>query len=152
MRRDSRLSVVLHALLHMGEVNEAMTSEALAARMDTHPVVLRRTLAGLREAGIVRSEKGHGGGWMLARRLDELTLAHVYDALDITTLFAIGTHTESPGCHVEQAVNRAMHEALAAAESVLRQRLQSVKLSDLAREVKLPDHSKRKGKRNVSHP
>ncbi len=67
MRRDSRLSVALHALLHLGEQGEVITSEALAAMLAANPVVLRRTLTKLREAGIVRAEKGHGGGWSLAR-------------------------------------------------------------------------------------
>jgi DNA-binding IscR family transcriptional regulator len=43
----------------------------------TNPVVFRRTLAGLREAGFVRSEKGHGGGWMLAKPLAKVSLLDV---------------------------------------------------------------------------
>ena len=136
MRRDSRLSVVLHALLHLAEAERAMTSEELAARMETHPVVMRRTLGGLREAGILRSEKGHGGGWTLARELESLTLGDVYDALGIATVFAVGARTESPGCPLEQAVNRATGEAFNAAESLLLERLHRVKLADLAADVK----------------
>ena len=64
-------------LLHLSEAREPVTSEFLAPRMKTNPVVFRRTLAGLRDAGIVRSEKGHGGGWSLARGLDAITLAEV---------------------------------------------------------------------------
>jgi DNA-binding IscR family transcriptional regulator len=39
----------------------------MAACAMTNPVVIRRTFAGLREAGIVAATKGHGGGWRLAR-------------------------------------------------------------------------------------
>jgi DNA-binding IscR family transcriptional regulator len=66
MKQDSRLSSVLHALLHMAAFNRPMTSETLAQCMSTHPVVVRRTMAGLREAGFVRSEKGHHGGWVIS--------------------------------------------------------------------------------------
>ena len=76
MKRDSRLSDVLHVLLHMAEHSEPSTSELLAKAMRTNPVVIRRVLAGLRERGLVRSEKGHGGGWTLARELSRITLRH----------------------------------------------------------------------------
>ena len=68
MRRNSRFSVALHILAHLAEAGEQpTTSEVLAAHCHTHPVVVRRSLAGLREAGIVASVKGHGGGWTMAR-------------------------------------------------------------------------------------
>ena len=66
MRCDCRLSGVLHVLLHMAEQQGPVTSEVLAKAMDTNPVVIRRIMAGLRDRGYVRSEKGHGGGWTLA--------------------------------------------------------------------------------------
>ncbi|HEY0062341.1 MAG TPA: Rrf2 family transcriptional regulator, partial [Telluria sp.] len=66
MRRDSRLSGVLHILLHMAREDLPMTSDVLARAMETNPVVVRRVMAGLRAAGYVRSDKGHGGGWSLA--------------------------------------------------------------------------------------
>ncbi len=81
MRRDSRLSGVLHVLLHMAARNGPATSEMLAKAMDTNPVVIRRVMAGLRDQGYVRSEKGHGGGWTLDCDLSEVTLRDIYTAL-----------------------------------------------------------------------
>src|SRR3546814_14362527 len=81
MKRDSRLSGVLHVLLHMAEAGGPLTSASLAKAMQTNPVVVRRILAGLREAGFVRSEKGHGGGWTIARDLSAITMRDVYDAI-----------------------------------------------------------------------
>lgn len=131
MRRDSRLSVALHALLHMADA-ELLTSEQMAAQGDTNPVVIRRTMSGLRAAGIVRSEKGHGGGWSLARKLDKVSLYDVYEALGEPTIFAIGNRTESPGCVVEKAVNRALADAFEKAEALLVAQLRSVTIADLA--------------------
>jgi DNA-binding IscR family transcriptional regulator len=59
MKRDSRLSGVLHVLLHMAEAGGPVTSETMAKAMQTNPVVIRRIMAGLRDAGFVHSEKGH---------------------------------------------------------------------------------------------
>ena len=44
MKKDSRLSSVLHALLHMAERGEPLTSDELAMCMRTNPVVVRRTM------------------------------------------------------------------------------------------------------------
>jgi Rrf2 family protein len=132
MKRDSRLSGVLHVLLHMAEHSGPATSEVLAKAMSTNPVVIRRIMAGLREQGYVRSEKGHGGGWTLARDLAEVTLRDIYDALGRPSLLAMGNRTEAPGCLVEQAVNTALDKAFHDAEALLLSRLGEVTLAVLS--------------------
>jgi Rrf2 family protein len=134
VKRDSRLSGVLHVLLHMAEYQEPVTSEVLAKAMSTNPVVIRRILGGLREQGYVRSEKGHGGGWVLARALAEITLRDVYDALGRPSLFALGNRTEAPVCLVEQAVNAALDSVLQDAEALLLSGLGKVTLAALSRD------------------
>lgn len=119
MKRDSRLSDVLHVLLHMAEYDGPVTSETLARAMDTNPVVVRRVMAGLRERGFVRSEKGHGGGWTLNHPLTDISLHDVYEAIGTPTLFAIGTRRDSPHCLVEQAVNQSLGHTLADAEAMV---------------------------------
>lgn len=96
MRRDSRLSGVLHVLLHMAAHPDPMTSETLARAMGTNPVVIRRLMSGLRERGFVRSEKGHGGGWTIARDLGAATLLDVYEALGRPGLLAAAIAPRRP--------------------------------------------------------
>ncbi|WP_074317474.1 Rrf2 family transcriptional regulator [Singulisphaera sp. GP187] len=131
MKRDRRLSGVLHVLLHMAEQDTPVTSEVLAKAMDTNPVVIRRIMAGLRDQGYVRSEKGHGGGWTLACDLSKVSLHDIYSALGSPSLLAIGNRTESPDCLVEQAVNAALHQAFHDAERLLLSRLGEVTLAML---------------------
>ena len=135
MRRDSRLSGVLHVLLHMAERDEPATSDSLAKAMDTNPVVIRRILSGLRERGYVRSEKGHGGGWSLSCDLSRVTLRDIYSALGCPPLLAMSNRTESPGCLVEKAVNTALDEAFRDAEALLLTRLGEVTLAALHDEL-----------------
>lgn len=134
MKRDSRLSGVLHVLLHLAEAGTPRTSDALAAMMQTNPVVIRRTLAGLREHGLVRSEKGHGGGWRLACDLETTSFYDIYRALGEPALLAIGHRTEMPGCLVEKAVNAALGDAFDSAEQQLLAQFKNVTLADLARD------------------
>ena len=134
MKRDSRLSGVLHCLLHMAELDQPATSEWLAQAMQTNPVVVRRLMAGLRDAGFVASAKGHGGGWVLSCPLEHITLRDIHEAVGAPELLAVGHREDSPGCLVEQAVNAALEQAYRDAEAVLLAHLGSVTLDALARD------------------
>lgn len=133
VRNDSRLSRMLHVLLHMGRHDGPMTSEAIARMLGTNPVVVRRTMAGLRDAGYVRSEKGHGGGWAIAADLETVSLLDVHRAVGGPRIFAIGSEHSNPDCAVEKAVNAAVEDALRDAEALLIARLDAVSLAELAR-------------------
>ncbi|MEO9781426.1 MAG: Rrf2 family transcriptional regulator [Sedimentitalea sp.] len=132
MKRDSRLSLVLHALLHMAESEGPMTSEELAKCITTNPVVVRRTMGFLRKAGIVASGRGHTGGWRITADLSSVTLRQLHDALGEPALFAVGNRNEAPACLVEQAVNAALDQTFAEAEALLLARFGEITLSDLA--------------------
>lgn len=134
MRRDSRLSRMLHVLLHMARHDGPMTSEAIATMLRTNPVVVRRTMAGLRDAGYVHSGKGHGGGWVLARDLDTISLLDVHRAVGGPQIFAIGNEAGPTHCLVERLVNESLADALSEAEKLLIARFGSVSLGQLARD------------------
>lgn len=151
MRRDSRLSGVLHVLLHMARHDGPSTSEVLAKAMDTNPVVIRRIMAGLRDQGYVQSEKGHGGGWTLACDLAKVTLRDVYAALGCPSLLAIGNRTEEPGCLVEQAVNAALGPTFRAAEELLLEKLGEVTLAELAKDVERRHAKGGRGRKEHQH-
>ena len=131
MRNDGRLSRMLHVLIHMARHDGPMTSDAIARMLGTNPVLIRRTMAGLRDAGYVRSEKGHGGGWAIAAALDSVTLLDVQRAVGGPRLFAIGIEHAEPGCRVAGVVNEALGDALNEAERLLAERLGSISLAAL---------------------
>jgi DNA-binding IscR family transcriptional regulator len=108
------------------------TSEVLAKALRTNPVVLRWTMAGLRDQGYVRSGKGHGGGWTLACDFSKVTLRDIYLALGRPALFAIGNRSEAPDCLVEEAVNANLNQAFLEAEEILMARFGEVTLSMLS--------------------
>jgi DNA-binding IscR family transcriptional regulator len=134
MRKNSQLSRTLHVLLHMARHDGAFTSAQIGKMLGTNAVVVRRTLSGLRDAGFVQSEKGHRGGWKIARNLGKVTLFDIYQSLGSPRLFAIGSDSESPSCAVEAVVNDALANALDEAEARLLKRLGQIALSDLSRE------------------
>ena len=139
MPASSRFSVALHLLAHLVDVPEPQTSEALAACVRTNPVVVRRTLAGLREAGLVSSSRGPGGGWSLARSAADVTLRDVYAALGERLLQGVdvaGLGAGDGGCRIQRAVAGTLDEFLDDAEALLAARLGRITLAGLAAGVR----------------
>lgn len=132
MRVDSRLSRMLHVLIHMAQTDSPVTSEAIGRMLSTNPVVVRRTMSGLRDKGYVHSEKGHSGGWRLVARLEAISLLDVYRALGAPSIFALGPAADQPDCLVERAVNEAVDEAFQAAEALLMKRFAQVTIAEIA--------------------
>lgn len=136
MNRDSRLSSALHALLHMAQHETGpVTSEELGRCLGANPVVVRRVMGMLRDAGLVTAARGPAGGWRIAADLSAVTLRQLHDALGEPSIFAIGNRHDAPGCLVEQSVNAALDGALGAAAAALMARLSEVTLADLAADV-----------------
>ena len=133
MRADSRLPRVLHALLHMAKMDRPATSEEIAVMLGTNATVVRRTLAGLRDAELLTSTKGHGGGWSLSRPLTEMSLLDLYSALGSPELFAIAPDDDQPSCLLAQAANTATNDALHAARQVFEERLAALTVAEIVR-------------------
>ena len=105
MKRNSRLALALHTLGHMAvDPQRTRTSTEIAEHAGTNPVVVRRVLGTLREAGLLSSEKGHAGGWRLARGAHSITLADVYIALGENLVTADESGSGSD-CSVENALH-----------------------------------------------
>lgn len=135
MKIDSRLSSVLHILLHLAAIPAPKTSETLSKSLRTNSVVVRRIMSGLREHGLVRSEKGHGGGWTIARDPSQISLLHIYEALGRPKILAMGNRADKPACLVEQAVNRNLGAVFEEVQDLLLSRFAEVTLAMLSDDV-----------------
>lgn len=136
MKRSSRLSLALHALVHLlKQPDEALTSSALAECLMTNPVVVRRVLGELREAGIVASTKGHSGGWTLSRAAEQVSLRQIYEAMGERFLVRTESDPGDKQCAIVRSVDKVMGEFLSDAEALLAARLERVSLADIAGDV-----------------
>ena len=136
MKRSSRLSLALHALVHLHkQPDQAMTSTTLARCLMTNPVVVRRVLGELREAGLVASAKGHDGGWRLLLPAAEISLYAVYAAMGENLLIRTESDPGDEQCGIVRSVNAVMGDFIADAEALLAARLQSISLDDIARQA-----------------
>lgn len=104
-------------------------------------------MASLREAGIVRSERGHDGGGSLERDLATLTLRDVYAALGEPSLFALGGGAASSECLLERAVHDALGGAFRDARALMMEWLGAVTLAQIAASLPARPSARRAEKR-----
>jgi len=130
MRADFRLARMLHVLVHIHGRTDTTSSEELAEMLGTNPVLVRRMMGGLRNAGYVQSSAGRNGGWVLSADLDKVTVLDIYEALEEPVIFAVGPSVDHPGCPVEQAINSALDVALAQAAGALLREFGQRRLSE----------------------
>jgi Rrf2 family protein len=137
MINDGKLSLSLHALGHMAlRPDLPMTSEEMARQNGTHAVVVRRVLGRLRLAGLVQSEKGHAGGWRLARPAAEISVAAVYEALGEPFLLPGRLQAPSDSCAIVAALRATIDSGMAEAEAVMRRHFAATSVQDLADAMK----------------
>lgn len=75
---NTRFSVALHVLVELAkDPNNLLSSSYLAERVNAHPVVVRRLIQVIKEAGLITAIKGSKGGVRLAIDADSIPLSQV---------------------------------------------------------------------------
>lgn len=82
INRSVEHGVLVLLMLALQKDHTAVTSQVLAEHMQVSDSYLKKTLRKLVVAGLVESSATRGGGFSLARPIDQITLADAYVALD----------------------------------------------------------------------
>ncbi|MFD9376457.1 Rrf2 family transcriptional regulator [Streptomyces sp. NPDC059999] len=136
MSASSRMTVATHALTWMALVcpqraDGIVTSDQIADSVNTNPVVIRRILGSLRDAGLVLSQRGQGAGWRLARTPESTTLRDVYLAVEPDPLIALHAATPNHKCPVGRGLPPALRKAYSRAEESMKAELAAVTVADV---------------------
>jgi Rrf2 family protein len=104
---STRFAVGVHLLTLLSNAPEGMTtsSEEMAGSVGSNPVHVRRVLGRLREAGLVTSRPGVGGGWRLARTPSAITLGDVWRAVRAEDGHLLGLHAANPACEIGREIH-----------------------------------------------
>ena len=106
-------------------------SDAIAASVNTNPVVIRRLLSQLRNAGLVKTQRGMRGGAALCLAPEAITLDAVYRAVKLQATFAIERPVPNQKCPVGAGITRVLDEVFASAQSALEAALKARSLRDV---------------------
>jgi DNA-binding IscR family transcriptional regulator len=132
MRTSCRFAMAVHVLTVLGYYPHGrLTSALLASSVNTNPVVIRRLLLILQQAGLIETRKGAGFGSCLSRAPSRINLAEVYRAVETEKPFPMPPGKPNAACPVGQSVQTAMEEVFASAKRALERDLSKKTLASI---------------------
>jgi Rrf2 family protein len=137
MSTNSRFAVAVHVLTLMAwSGEEPLKSEQVAESVNTNPVVIRRMLCELAEAGLVVSQTGSLGGSRLAGDPDKTTLLDVYQALECGGVFSLHRQPPSRDCPVGVNIETVLSDVLLEVDAAVEAVLAKITISDVVQRLK----------------
>ncbi|MEH7451014.1 MULTISPECIES: Rrf2 family transcriptional regulator [Bacillaceae] len=125
MKISSRFTVAVHILSLVTIENSALcTSEWIAGSVNTNPVVIRRVMGKLKNAGLIQVRRGTGGA-SLHKPLNEITLLDVYRAVEVVEEGELFQFHEKPnpncpvGANIQAVLELILNRAQEAMEKIL---------------------------------
>ncbi len=115
---------------------EPLKSEQVAESVNTNPVVIRRMLLELAEAGLVVSQTGSLGGSRLANDPAKTTLLDVYQALECGGVFSLHRQPPSRDCPVGVNIETVLGEVLLEVDSAVEKVLGQITINDVVQRLK----------------
>ena len=137
MSTNSRFAVAVHVLTLMAwSDEEPLKSEQVAESVNTNPVVIRRMLCELAEAGLVVSQTGSLGGSRLATDPAKTTLLDVYQALECGGVFSLHRQPPSRDCPVGVNIETVLSDVLLEVDAAVEAVLAKITISDVVQRLK----------------
>ena len=135
---SSKLSVGIHILTIFGlKPDEPLTSEFIACSVNTNPVVIRRLLGALRDAGIVESKTGVGGGWSLRVDPERITLLDILRAVEPhNEIFALHRSEPNPECPCGMHIQSVLTEVYDKVQDGIARQLEGVTIACIAGKIR----------------
>jgi len=137
MSTNSRFAVAVHVLTLMAwSGEEPLKSEQVAESVNTNPVVIRRMLCELAEAGLVVSQTGSLGGSRLASDPAKTTLLDIYQALECGGVFSLHRQPPSRDCPVGVNIETVLGDVLLEVDAAVEAVLAKITIRDVVQRLK----------------
>ena len=134
MQISSRFTIALHifACVDTFKNDRKVTSDFLAASINTNPVIIRRILTQLKKAGLIIVARGTGG-IEVTRELSEISFYDVYQAIEPVedgNLFRFHEGS-NPQCPVGRHIHDLLDDKLNAIQTAMENEMKKYTLEDL---------------------
>lgn len=138
MQISSRFTLAIHICIAIDTFKESnkVTSDFLASSTNVNPVIVRKLLGQLKEAGIVEVQRGTGGAY-LAKDLKKITFLDIYKAVECVDEEGLFHFHENPNpmCPVGGNIHKVMDDKLEDIQSSLEKKLSSHTLWDVKKDL-----------------
>ena len=132
-----RFAFAVHVMAVLAlQKDDCCPSSRLAQTVNTNPVVIRRLLIELQEAGLILTLRGPHGGATLKRKPEKVTLREIHNAVDQGNTFATHPNAPSPECPVGRNISKVMQCIQDRANRALARELEKMTLADVLRDLR----------------
>ena len=132
MLSNTHFSMAVHVLSSLAYTDgQIVGSEDLARTVGTNPSFLRGLIGQLKEAGLVETHLGKGGGTTLARPANKITLRDVYQATESGPAVKRHECNDKAKCIVAQNMDKLMESVNDRVEKVVESELKRMTIADL---------------------
>jgi len=136
MAATCRFAFAVHVLAMLAyKRGSDLSSDLLAASVNTNAVCIRRLLSDLRKAGLVSTQQGTGGGARLVGDPEEITLDAIYRAVEQGKTFSPHPHEPNHECPVGRKIQMVLGEVFSSAQRALEEALAQRTLADVLETV-----------------
>lgn len=134
--RNEQFSSALYVLMSLAyNSDRKLSSREMAMGLKTNPVVVRRLMSQLAEAGLISSRKGRDGGVWLAMDPRKVTLADIYKAVEVPDMIADFDRPKLKACPVSCSMKKIVSQVSNRLEKDIEKSLAQTKLSDLLQKI-----------------
>ncbi|GEN69101.1 MULTISPECIES: Rrf2 family transcriptional regulator [Chryseobacterium] len=103
---NTRFATAVHIMTLLAKSpQEWLTSEWIAGSINVNPVIVRKEMSVLREAGLIASRQGKEGGSQLAKNEELITISEIYKAVKNTEVLGKKNQNPNPACSVGKEIN-----------------------------------------------
>ena len=139
MQISSRFTIALHMLACMNAFKNEykVTSDFLASSINVNPVIIRKILSQLKDAGMIEVKRGTGGAF-ITKPLHEITFYDVYQSVNCieeNTLFHFHENP-NPDCPVGKNIHHILDDKLIRIQTAMEQELKAISLADMNDDLK----------------
>lgn len=133
MSTNHQFSIAIHILTGLGYLGceTRMSSGELAKSVNANPSFVRRVLARLSKAGLVRTTTGKNGSCTLAKPAASITLLDIYRAVEAPQVFSIHEYEDQKTCEVSCGIKSSLENVLDRTQKAMEKSLMEVRLSDV---------------------
>lgn len=137
MAINTQFSIAVHIMAGLAyRRDEDTTSTTLAMSVNTSPSFVRRVLARLSKAGLVRTITGKAGACWLAKDPKNISLLDIYEAVDAPKAFSIHSYTEQKSCPVSCNIKGALEKALDRTQRAMEKSLDEITLAEIVSNIR----------------
>ena len=138
MQISSRFTLAIHifACVDIFKNDYKVTSDFISKSTNVNPVIIRKILLQLRNAGLIEVARGTGGT-TITRPLSEITFLDIYRAVvcvEDNTLFHFHENPNEK-CPVGRNIHNVLDDKLQRVQTAMERELQSITLEDVKKDL-----------------